>query len=248
MQIVIVDSYDDLSKQAAQIVIQTVWDNPYSVLGLATGNTPLGMYENLVQAYRNKEVSFQDVTSFNLDEYCGLSADNPQSYRFYMDTHFFNSVDINKERTYIPQGDAKCLADACVQYDDLLKQAGGIDLQILGLGHNGHIGFNEPGNNFPVSTHVVELSQSTLQANSALFAPAETMPQQAITMGIAPIMRANKIVVLASGNDKAEIVRKAFTGPVRPEVPASILQLHPNVVVILDNAAAQDYITGVDNA
>lgn len=238
MQFVIADTYESVSAQAAQELISFVNESPYCVLGLATGSTPLGMYSKLVEAYHAGEVSFENVTTFNLDEYWGIDPANSQSYRHYMDEHFFNLVNIDKNRTSLPQSQGVLPQVACNSYDELIFEAGGIDFQLLGLGNNGHIGFNEPAPNFPVGTHLVDLAPSTIQANSRLFSCADEVPRQAITMGIGTIMHARKVVVLVSGAGKAEIVVKAFEGPVVPEVPASILQLHPHVEVILDRAAA----------
>ncbi len=239
MQIIVTESYDEMSARAFDEISGLVQANPACVLGLATGTTPIGIYERLVGACASGALSFAHVTTFNLDEYCGLAPADKQSYRFFMDTHLFNHVDIDKGRTHVPAGDGVS-DNTCTDYERMIKEAGGIDLQLLGLGHNGHIGFNEPCEFFPKETHEVSLAESTIQANSRLFDSIDDVPRSAITMGIGTIMAARKVVVVANGAGKAAIVKRAFTGPVTPEVPASILQFHPDAVVIVDAAAAAE--------
>lgn len=238
MNIIVAENYDEMSRRAADEIVACVTDNPSCVLGLATGSTPIGLYADLVADCEAGKVSFKDVMTFNLDEYVGLSADHVQSYRYFMTDNLFGHVDIDVDRTFVPSGAPESVEDFCEEYEQAIIDAGGIDLQLLGLGHNGHIGFNEPSDVFPKMTHEVDLTESTIEANSRLFASKEEVPRQAITMGVGTIMAARKIVVVANGEDKAAIVRQAFFGPVTPEVPASILQFHPNVVVIVDEAAA----------
>ncbi len=238
MEFIISETYEEMSREAADVV-ETVMDEiPSCVLGLATGSTPIGMYACLVEDCKEGKTSFADVTTFNLDEYVGLPGTHDQSYRYFMDENLFDSVDIDKARTNLPDG---CAADPqamCVAYEMAIEEAGGIDIQVLGLGHNGHIGFNEPADDFPVCTHPVDLTESTINANSRLFNSADEVPRQAVTMGIGTIMKARKVIVLANGSGKADIVKQAFTGPVVPQVPASVLQLHPDVTVVLDAEAA----------
>lgn len=234
MQIIIADNYDDMSRKAADIIASQVQRTPDCVLGLATGTTPIGLYDQLVADFENGVVSFSDASSFNLDEYRGIGAAHPQSYRSFMDEHLFSRIDINRERTHVPDGSNPDAQAACAAYEQAIEAAGGIDLQLLGLGHNGHIGFNEPSDSFPVRTHCVALTESTIKANSRLFASSDDVPREAYTMGIGTIMKARGILVIASGEDKAQIVHDAFFGPVVPRVPASILQLHPNAIAIVD--------------
>ncbi len=211
---------------------------PDCVLGLATGSTPVGAYEQLIKWYDKGDLSFAQVRSVNLDEYVGLSPEHPQSYRYFMQNHLFNHVDIDPANTHVPDGLAADPKQACADYDQLVHDLGGVDLQLLGMGHNGHIGFNEPEVKFELGTHVVELAPHTLQANARFFEDdIAKVPTHAFTMGIKNIMHARKIVIAVSGAEKAEILRTAFRGPVMPEVPASILQMHPDVTLVGDKAA-----------
>lgn len=238
MEFVIADTYEGMSRAAADVVEAVMEDDAQCVLGLATGSTPLGMYACLAEDQAAQKISFKEVTTFNLDEYVGLAGTHDQSYRYFMDTNLFDKVDIDKARTNLPDGCASDLDAMCAEYEAKINAAGGIDLQVLGLGHNGHIGFNEPWDEFPVETHPVDLTESTINANSRLFESADDVPRQAVTMGIGTIMKARKVLVVANGIGKAEIVKRAFTGPVVPSVPASVLQLHPDVTVVLDAEAA----------
>lgn len=238
MDIIVADTYEDMSRKAADIIAACLTNNPSCVLGLATGSTPIGLYAGLVDDYREKKISFAETTTFNLDEYRGLDPRHEQSYRYFMQKHLFDHVDVDVACTHVPDGANPDADAACAYYEEAIAQAGGIDLQLLGLGHNGHIGFNEPCEYFPVNTHVVQLTQSTIQANSRLFASADEVPREAYTMGIGTIMRAKEILVVANGKGKAQVVRDAFSGPVTPYVPASVLQLHPHVTVIVDREAA----------
>ena len=229
--------YSAMSRQAANIISAQVILEPQCVLGLATGSTPIGTYEQLVEWYKKGDLSFAGVRSVNLDEYRGLSAEHDQSYRYFMQTHLFDHVDIRRENTNVPNGMAEDPAAECARYDQIIRDLGGIDLQLLGMGHNGHIGFNEPTDYFPLGTHLVDLTQSTIEANKRFFASEADVPRQALTMGVGSIMSAKSVLVVVSGADKAPIVRSALCGPITPQVPASILQLHPHVTLVGDRAA-----------
>lgn len=238
MDIIITEDYEQMSRAAADIIATRIKEKPDCVLGLATGSTPIGLYKCLVDDYKAGEISFANVQTFNLDEYRGLSPEHDQSYRYFMQKNLFDHVDVKPEATHVPDGAAEDGDLACEEYEDSIYEAGGLDLQLLGLGHNGHIGFNEPCDVFPTETHRVELTESTIQANSRLFDSIDEVPREAYTMGIGTIMAAEEILVVANGEGKADIVNRAFFGPVTPQVPASILQFHPNVTVIVDDAAA----------
>lgn len=242
MQLIQAKDYDDMSRKAANIISAQVILKPDCVLGLATGSTPLGTYANLIDWYKKGDLDFSQVSSVNLDEYRGLPADNDQSYRYFMKTNLFDQVNIDQSKTYVPNGMEKDSDKACRDHDEIIQELGGIDLQLLGLGLNGHIGFNEPADEFPKGTHCVDLTQSTIEANSRFFASIDEVPTQAYTMGIQNIMLAKKILIIASGANKAEIIAKAFLGPVTPEVPASILQMHPDVTLVADEAALSVYL------
>ena len=229
--------YEGMSKKAAFLMAAQINAKPDSVLGLATGSTPVGAYRQLIQWYREDLLDFSRITTINLDEYRGLSAENDQSYRYFMNHNLFDHVNIRKECTYLPDGTEPDSKKACREYDAIIKGVGGIDLQILGLGRNGHIGFNEPGDYFEKTTHCVDLTESTIEANKRFFQKEEDVPRQAYTMGIQTIMGAGTILLLVSGEEKAEILRQVICGPVTPRVPASILQMHPRAVVIADEAA-----------
>ena len=232
MRIIEVNIYEDLSRKAAAIIAAQVIGKPDSVLGLATGSTPIGTYRYLTEWYKKGDLDFEKVRSVNLDEYAGLGGDNDQSYRYFMNHNLFNHINIHMENTNVPNGRAEDLQAEGSRYDALIAALGGIDLQLLGIGHNGHIGFNEPCDEFVVGTHVVDLGESTINANARFFAAAEDVPRQAITMGIGAIMQAKKVLLIANGPDKKEIVEKAVFGPVTPKVPASVLRLHPDFTVI----------------
>lgn len=229
--------YDDMSRKAANLISAQVIMKPDCVLGLATGSTPVGTYRQLVQWYQKGDLDFSQVTSVNLDEYKGISPDNSQSYRYFMNENLFQKVNIQRDRTFVPDGLEEDSQEACRKYDEILRTTDPVDLQLLGLGHNGHIGFNEPGDCFEKGTHCVTLSDRTIQANRRFFASEEEVPRQAYTMGIGSIMSARRILIVVAGEDKAEIVRKAFFGPVTPQVPASILQFHKDVILVADEAA-----------
>ena len=229
--------YQDVSRKAANIMSAQIIMRPNAVLGLATGSTPVGLYKQLIEWYNKGDLDFSQITSVNLDEYKGLSGDNDQSYRYFMNTNLFDHVNIDKNRTYVPNGLEEDSDKACADYNEIIRSVGGIDIQLLGIGGNGHIGFNEPDQVFTKGTHCVDLAESTIEANKRFFASADDVPRQAFTMGICDIIQAKKVVMVVSGEDKADAVQKAFFGPVTPEVPASILQLHPDFTLVADEAA-----------
>lgn len=226
-----------MSKKAANIIASQVVLKPDCVLGLATGSTPIGAYKNLVEKYEQGDLDFSQVTTVNLDEYKGLPRENDQSYYYFMHDNLFDHVNVKPENTHLPDGTKEDANEECARYEELIRSLGGQDLQLLGLGHNGHIGFNEPDTVFEKTTHCVDLQESTIEANKRFFASADDVPKQAYTMGIGTIMQAKKILVVVSGEDKADTVAKAFFGPVTPEVPASILQFHKDVILVADEAA-----------
>lgn len=237
MKIYKAKDYKDMSRKAANIISAQVIMKPNCVLGLATGSTPIGTYDQLVEWYNKGDLDFSEVTTVNLDEYKGLLRTNDQSYYYFMHQHLFDRVNIDPERTNVPNGMEPDAEKECGRYEELIRSLGGVDLQLLGLGHNGHIGFNEPGEAFEKETHCVDLTESTIEANKRFFASADDVPKQAYTMGIKTIMQAKKILIVVNGENKADIVERAFFGPVTPEVPASILQLHNDVTLVGDEAA-----------
>ena len=237
MKIYKAKDYKDMSRKAANIIAAQVIMKPNCVLGLATGSTPIGTYAQLVEWYNKGDLDFSEVTTVNLDEYKGLPRTNDQSYYYFMHQHLFDRVNIDPERTNVPNGMEPDAEKECGRYEELIRSLGGVDLQLLGLGHNGHIGFNEPGEAFEKETHCVDLTESTIEANKRFFASADDVPKQAYTMGIKTIMQAKKILIVVNGENKADIVERAFFGPVTPEVPASILQLHNDVTLVGDEAA-----------
>ncbi len=237
MKIIKTKDYEQMSRVAANILSAQVIMKPKCVLGLATGSTPIGAYDQLIEWYKKGDIDFSEVTTINLDEYKGLSPENDQSYRYFMNTHLFDHVNIDKSKTYVPNGLELNSEKACSEYNEIIQHSGGIDLQLLGLGNNGHIGFNEPGSAFEKETHCVSLTQSTIDANARFFSSMDEVPKEAYTMGIKTIMQAKKIVVVVSGLQKASIVKKAFFGSITPQVPASVLQLHNDVTIIGDEEA-----------
>ncbi len=239
MRVLITDSYDQMGLEAAKIVAGQIYLKPNSVLGLATGSTPLSMYERLVAVHRTVGLDFSEVITFNLDEYIGMGPDNPQSYHYFMQENFFKHINIKPENVYIPNGMAQDVIAEGERYEQLIAAKGGIDLQVLGIGQNAHIGFNEPDVKFAATTHKVELDEETILANSRFFNNVDEVPRYAISMGIKTIMMAEHVILLANGRNKARAVYKAVCGDVTPEAPASILQLHRDVVVILDKEAAE---------
>ena len=237
MKIYRAKDYNDMSRKAANLISALIIMKPNCVLGLATGSTPVGTYRQLVEWYDKGDLDFSEVMTVNLDEYKGLTRENPQSYYYFMNEHLFGKVNINKTRTFLPDGTEPDSNTACENYNEILRAVGDVDLQLLGLGHNGHIGFNEPGESFSTETHCIDLSEQTINANARFFETLDEVPRQAYTMGIKTIMSARRILIIVSGEDKAEIVKRAFFGPITPQVPASILQLHRNVTLVADEAA-----------
>ncbi|TVY10462.1 glucosamine-6-phosphate deaminase [Paenibacillus cremeus] len=237
MNILTFRSNEELNKAGAGILTGMLQTNPRAILGLATGSTPIGIYEELVQIYRQGLVSFSKATTFNLDEYVGLDRSHPESYYYFMQKHLLGHVNVTPEQCHIPNGMATNLEEECQRYDSLLEQAKQIDLQLLGLGHNGHIGFNEPDHSLIRGTHVVKLREQTREANARFFNTPEEVPSHAITMGVGTILKAKMILLVVRGIDKADIVKQALQGPITTEVPASLLQTHPHVVVLLDSEA-----------
>lgn len=237
MRIFIEKDYDAMSRRAATVIAGEILHNPACVLGLATGSTPEGAYKYLVDWYKQGMLSFKDVLSVNLDEYVGLTPDHEQSYRRFMQVNLFDHVDIVPENTRVPDGLTKDPAAFCAEYDAYIRSLGYVSLQLLGIGRNGHIGFNEPGDCFVKETHVVDLAESTIDANARFFATRDDVPKQAISMGMGAIMGAKKVLLAASGEEKADAILGAVTGPISSHCPGSILQLHPNVVVVVDEAA-----------
>lgn len=247
MNIICAKDYEDMSRKAANIISAQIIMKPDCVLGLATGSSPLLAYATLIDWYQKGDLDFSKVSSVNLDEYRGLSPENEQSYHYFMKKNLFDHINIRPDHTYIPDGMEPDAKKACKKHNDIIKKLGGIDLQLLGLGLNGHIGFNEPGIAFEKETHCVDLTESTIAANSRFFSSMEEVPTQAYTMGIKSIMMAKKILMIVSGEKKADIVAKAFLGPVTPAVPASILQMHPDVTLVADEAALSVYLKQAAN-
>lgn len=237
MRIIVCPDYNAMSRQAANVIAAQVIMKPDCVLGLATGSTPVGAYQQLAKWQQQGDLTFKDVRTVNLDEYRGLPGTHDQSYRYFMNTNLFDHIDIDKANTYVPNGMAEDVDAECAAYDERIQEFGGIDLQLLGIGHDGHIGFNEPADHFSCGTNCVELTDMTIDANARFFANRDDVPRQALTMGMQAIMQAKAVLMVVSGADKAEIIRKSFCGPITPEVPASILQLHPNVTLVGDEAA-----------
>lgn len=237
MKIVKVKNQEELSAKAAALIAAQVNLKPEAVLGLATGGSPVGTYAKLVQMYQRGEVDFSKVTTINLDEYRGIPKTHEQSYWNFMQENLFRHVNVNPESIHVPDGENLNSEQVCAEYDEIIKKSGGIDLQLLGIGLDGHIGFNEPDAVLEPDTHCVDLEESTIEANKRFFNSREEVPKQAYTMGIKPIMQAKKVLMIANGKGKAEILKKAFTGKVTPEVPASILQLHPDFILIADEEA-----------
>lgn len=238
MEVIIAGNYEEMSKKAALLIAGQVMGRPDSVLGFATGSTPVGTYRQLVAFFDEGLLDFRRVRSFNLDEYYGIAGDNPCSYRRFMQENLFDTINIPLENTQVPDGIAPDIGAECRQYEEKIRRAGGIDLQLLGIGSNGHIGFNEPGDCFSARTGLVDLDPSTIRANARFFTNEDQVPRQAISMGIGSIMAARSILMLANGTAKAQAVQGMVEGPITPALPASALQLHPRVTVILDREAA----------
>lgn len=238
MKVRIVKTKEEMGRVAAKLIAEDMARKSPYVLGLATGSTPIPLYQELIRLYKAKKLDFSTTITFNLDEYVGLKPTHDQSYRYFMNKELFDHININKKNTFIPDGMAKNVEAHCAQYEEMIKAVGGIDYQVLGIGSNGHIGFNEPGSSFGSVTRLVNLTQSTIKDNSRFFKRIQDVPTQAITMGIATVLRAKKIMLLASGANKADAVAKAIEGPITATVPASALQLHPNVTFIITEDAA----------
>ena len=237
MRIYRAKDYDEMSRKAANIIAAQMTLKPDSVLGLATGSTPIGTYRELIARYNQGDIDFSRIKTANLDEYRGLPRENDQSYYYFMYENLFRHVNIDMANTNIPNGMEPDSDTECARYEKVIESLGGVDLQLLGLGHNGHIGFNEPADHFARMTNGVNLQASTIEANKRFFESADQVPKQAYTMGIGTIMRAKSVLLIVSGADKAETLAKVIAGPVTPQVPASILQFHPNAVVVADEAA-----------
>lgn len=237
MKIIRTKDYDMMSRKAATVIAAQVVNKPDCVLGLATGSTPIGTYKRLIEMYNDGDLDFAEVKTANLDEYRGLTRDNDQSYYYFMFDNLFKDINIDIENTNIPDGTEPDAEKECARYEKVVADLGGVDLQLLGLGHNGHIGFNEPADHFVKTTQCVDLQESTIEANKRFFEDISQVPRQAYTMGIGTIMSAKKILLIVSGEDKADILEKVICGPVTPQVPASILQMHPDVTIVADEAA-----------
>lgn len=238
MRIIIEKDYESMSQKAALLTAGQIALKPDSILGLATGGTPLGMYKNLIKMYHKNKIDFSKIKTFNLDEYCGLDPQDPNSYHYYMYHNFFNKINIKEKNIHIPNGKAKNFKKECSSYEQKIVESSGIDLQVLGIGNNGHIGFNEPAENLNAVTGVVNLTPETITANSRFFASQAKVPQKAISMGMATILKTDKIILLASGKKKAQAIRKTINCSISTKVPASFLQTHSEVVIILDKDSA----------
>ena len=237
MRIIVCENYEEMSERAADIVASQMILKPTSILGLATGSTPVGMYQKLAKLNREKVIDFSKITTFNLDEYYPLSPDNDQSYRYFMNENLFNHVNIDPAATHVPRGDVADPEAECRAYEASIDAAGGIDLQVLGIGPNGHIGFNEPDANLITVTHMTDLTDSTIDANARFFEKREDVPTKALTMGMASIMKAKTIILLASGKAKARVVARLLDETITTEIPATLLKCHPNVILICDKDA-----------
>lgn len=246
MRVIVCNDYDEMSVRAAKLVASQMTLKPNCVLGLATGSTPIGLYDKLVEMNKIGEIDFSDVTTFNLDEYYPISPDNSQSYRYFMNEHLFNRVNIDISRTFVPDGTTDDPEAECERYEKMINSSGGIDLQILGIGQNGHIGFNEPDNNLNTTTHLTELTQSTIDANSRFFESRNDVPTKALTMGMASILKSRKIILLASGRTKAAVVAELLKDSINTSVPATLLNVHSDVVLICDREAYAGMSLGVD--
>lgn len=239
MRLMITESYEELSKAAAEEFAKVIKEKPNAVLGLATGGSPVGMYKELIKMYEKNELDFSKVTTVNLDEYIGLNPEHNQSYRHFMSENLFNHININIANTFVPNGLADNLEVECKEYDKKIMELGGIDIQLLGVGNNGHIAFNEPDEQLSAGTHVISLTENTIEANSRFFENINDVPKKAITMGLGGIMKAKKIILIASGESKAEAIKGLFSGKITTDNPASMLQMHRDVTVIVDKEAAK---------
>ncbi|ATD53910.1 glucosamine-6-phosphate deaminase [Clostridium chauvoei] len=238
MKLIVTKNYDELSKVAAKEMADIIKNNPKAVLGLATGGSPIGMYKELIRMNKEGQVDFSQITTVNLDEYVGLSGEHNQSYRYFMNENLFNHININKENTFVPNGLAEDIEKECIDYDQKIAELGGTDVQLLGIGNNGHIAFNEPDNFLVAGTHLTGLTQNTIEANARFFDSIDEVPKTALTMGLGGIMKSRKIIVIASGAGKAEAVKEMLSGKIKTNMPASMLQMHKDVVLIVDEDAA----------
>ena len=239
MKLIVTKNYEELSKVAADEFAKVIIEKPEAVLGLATGGSPVGMYKELIAKCENNELDFSKCTSINLDEYIGLNPEHEQSYRNFMNTNLFNHINIDKAKTFVPNGLAENLEEECKNYDKKIEELGGIDVQLLGIGNNGHIAFNEPGEELSAGTHIISLTESTIEANARFFDSIDEVPRKALTMGLGGIMKAKKIILIASGEGNAEAIKGLFSGKITTDNPATMLQMHRDVVVIIDEAAAK---------
>lgn len=239
MKLIVVNNYEELSKVAAKEFSKIIKEKENAVLGLATGGTPVGMYKELIKMYEKKELNFSKITTVNLDEYIGLNPEHNQSYRYFMNNNLFNHINIDKSNTFVPNGLAEDLEAQCKEYDQKISELGGIDIQLLGVGNNGHIAFNEPNSELSSGTHIISLTDNTIEANARFFDNIDDVPRKAITMGVGGIMKAKKIILIASGESKAEAIKGIFSGKITTANPATMLQMHRDVTVIVDEAAAK---------
>ena len=239
MKLIVVNNYEELSKVAAKEFSKIIKEKENAVLGLATGGSPVGMYKELIRMYEQKELNFSKITTVNLDEYIGLNLEHNQSYRYFMNNNLFNHINIDKSNTFVPNGLAEDLEAQCKEYDQKIAELGGIDIQLLGVGNNGHIAFNEPNNELSSGTHIISLTDNTIEANARFFDNIDDVPRKAITMGVGGIMKAKKIILIASGESKAEAIKGIFSGKITTANPATMLQMHRDVTVIVDEAAAK---------
>lgn len=239
MKLIVVNNYEELSKVAAKEFSKIIKEKENAVLGLATGGSPVGMYKELIRMYEQKELNFSKITTVNLDEYIGLNPEHNQSYRYFMNNNLFNHINIDKSNTFVPNGLAEDLEAQCKEYDQKIAELGGIDIQLLGVGNNGHIAFNEPNNELSSGTHIISLTDNTIEANARFFDNIYDVPRKAITMGVGGIMKAKKIILIASGESKAEAIKGIFSGKITTANPATMLQMHRDVTVIVDEAAAK---------
>lgn len=240
VRFIVTKNYEEMSKEAAKVIASDIRNKPAFVLGTATGSTPVGTYQELIQLNQQNIIDFSQVTTFGLDEYAGLPSDHLQSYARFMEDNLFSKININRDLVHMPNGIFDDLNQELHDYEERIKVAGGIDLQILGVGRNGHIGFNEPAHEMHAHTHLITLTEQTIKDNARFFESIEDVPRQAITMGMGTILKSRKLLFIASGSEKADAVRKTFSGKISTDCPASFIQLHPNVVAILDEAAAQE--------
>ena len=239
MKLIVVNNYEELSKVAAKEFSKVIKEKENAVLGLATGGSPVGMYKELIKMYEQKELNFSKITTVNLDEYIGLNPEHNQSYRYFMNNNLFNHINIDKSNTFVPNGLAEDLEAQCKEYDQKIVELGGIDIQLLGVGNNGHIAFNEPNSELSSGTHIISLTDNTIEANARFFDNIDDVPRKAITMGVGGIMKAKKIILIASGESKAEAIKGIFSGKITTANPATMLQMHRDVTVIVDEAAAK---------